>query len=425
MINPRTKLNVFRVLLVTDQCISPGGITRYTRLLFKESSKKGYDVHMICYYDNAYISRYRVATKSIRTLASFFGRKLPPPFPDPVFLAYILRIVMKHRPDIIHAHGLSAITVLPVASILRIPLIVHLHDYGFICLKRDMFDLSKLMVCKKPTIRRCLRCGIAVYGFKAAILYILLKLFAQLLTRAASIFISPSEYVKNVHVRYLNKLERKIIIIPNCVSLIESKTQSTTNELLKRYGLENSEYLLYVGKISLHKGVHDLIKAFIIFKYNHLINHSTNIKLVMAGTIDKQFKPLIEKVTNVKDILILTEVTDGELNELYSNAKGIILAPRWPEVFGLTAFEAMLYKKPIIITNVGGLIEYAKLYPFLYICAPGDHTCLIKAMKEIVNSKVQNGNYQEKTVKMLNKLSSFFSCQNILDKIMKLYEALK
>lgn len=58
---------------------------------------------------------------------------------------------------------------------------------------------------------------------------------------------------------FLQKYDRASILIPNAIRFYEKRPCSLIRE---RYGLEQGEYILYVGRISPEKGTMDLVEGY-------------------------------------------------------------------------------------------------------------------------------------------------------------------
>ena len=74
---------------------------------------------------------------------------------------------------------------------------------------------------------------------------------------------------------FLQKYDRASILIPNAIRFYEKRPCSLIRE---RYGLEQGEYILYVGRISPEKGTMDLVEGYRKAK--------TGKKLMLVGPLD-------------------------------------------------------------------------------------------------------------------------------------------
>lgn len=117
------------------------------------------------------------------------------------------------------------------------------------------------------------------------------------------------------------------------------------------FGKTHKGYLLFVGRISMEKGVHHAIDAAI---YLHL-------PLVIAAKLDQvdkeYFRQYIEPWLNGEQIKWVGEADETERNNLMSGAMAFLHPVTWREPFGLTLIEAMACGCPVIAFNKGSIPE--------------------------------------------------------------------
>ncbi len=129
-------------------------------------------------------------------------------------------------------------------------------------------------------------------------------------------------------------------------------------DIRKKYILKKDPVCLYVGRISPHKGIHLLIKAF-----NIVLKQIPNAKLLIAGkeTFDsyaKELKKLAGEV-NPNAIIFTGFVSDEELPQYYSTCDVYTTATLW-EGFNMTVVEAQACNKPVVAFNLGPHPEVVK-----------------------------------------------------------------
>lgn len=109
-------------------------------------------------------------------------------------------------------------------------------------------------------------------------------------------------------------------------------------------------YLLFVGRISMEKGVHLAVRA----------AQDLNMRLIIAAKLDKPdhayFKEYVEPYLT-KRIQWIGEVNEEERNELYRKAYAFLHPITWPEPFGLVLIEAMACGCPVIAMGKGSIPE--------------------------------------------------------------------
>jgi glycosyltransferase involved in cell wall biosynthesis len=114
-----------------------------------------------------------------------------------------------------------------------------------------------------------------------------------------------------------------------------------------------SDYLLFVGRISLDKGVHLAIDAAQI----------VDMPLIIAAKIDdadrSYFREYIEPRLSDR-VTWVGEVEEEERNELMMHARALLHPITWREPFGLVLIEALACGCPVIAFNHGSIPEIIK-----------------------------------------------------------------
>jgi len=113
-----------------------------------------------------------------------------------------------------------------------------------------------------------------------------------------------------------------------------------------------SKYILFFGRIDEYKGVDFLLN---MFKTEHRLK---NLKLIIAGKSVMSFSWLNNDGN--QNITILNRfISDEEMNWLFKNAEFVVLPYKDASQSGIIPI-AYHYGKPVLISNVDGLIEYVE-----------------------------------------------------------------
>jgi glycosyltransferase involved in cell wall biosynthesis len=132
--------------------------------------------------------------------------------------------------------------------------------------------------------------------------------------------------------------------IPNGVRAVEPvKPEIITSQ----WGLLGNDYILSVCRLIKHKGIHNLIKAYLA-----LPNPAK--KLVIVGDssyTDKYYQELRSLAGDNKNIIFTGNQTGQPLAELYSNAYLFVQASE-AEGFSISLLEAMSYGKAVIVSDI-------------------------------------------------------------------------
>ena len=145
----------------------------------------------------------------------------------------------------------------------------------------------------------------------------------------------PSLFVKRTFIEY-GIPESKIIHIPYGVDLSEFKQISKDDNVFR---------VVFVGGMTLQKGVHYILKA---FKELNL----PNSELLLIGTITEEIKPFFKKYEG--SFKYIGHVPQRELHKYYSQGSVFLIASI-QDGFGMVISQAMACGLPVICTtNTGG-----------------------------------------------------------------------
>jgi glycosyltransferase involved in cell wall biosynthesis len=114
-----------------------------------------------------------------------------------------------------------------------------------------------------------------------------------------------------------------------------------------KYGIGDSPLILYVGRISPHKGIHLLIKSFLQIKHEF-----PDAKLLIVGkhTFDRYSSNL--KAMSDESVIFAGYVPDADIPIYYAACEIYATATFW-EGFNLPLAEAQACGKPVVAFNIG------------------------------------------------------------------------
>lgn len=132
--------------------------------------------------------------------------------------------------------------------------------------------------------------------------------------------------------------------------------------VLKKHGLEAGKYILFVGRISEHKGVHKLIGAWKKAKVNLPL-------VVVGGHPVGDYEERIKKMSEGENIIFTGKLPEEDLIAVLQNCAFYCLASLG-EAYNMTILEAQACGKPVILFNAGAPPELVQ---------PGKSALLVKA----------------------------------------------
>jgi glycosyltransferase involved in cell wall biosynthesis len=141
---------------------------------------------------------------------------------------------------------------------------------------------------------------------------------------------------------------------------------------------ERREGVLYVGRLTPHKGIDRLIRAL-----------PSGIRLTCAGTGGHDprppasgYVPLLRRLAVGSPVTFVGAVPDTELPVLYRRAQVLVLPSvhrtcygdqvALPELLGLAVLEAMASGTPVVCSRLGGLPEVVRDNETGFLVTPGD-----------------------------------------------------
>lgn len=155
--------------------------------------------------------------------------------------------------------------------------------------------------------------------------------------------ISVSDGLRSYFIeKYKKRNKENTTYIPNGVC-IESKLAPN---LIKQYGVNGQDYILFLARLVPEKGAHYLVEA-----YKQL---DTNVKLIIAGGssfTDDYFDKLKSISKDNENIIYTGNVSGDLLKELYSNCLFYIL-PSDIEGMPLSLLEALSYGKYCLTSDI-------------------------------------------------------------------------
>lgn len=377
-----------RILIATDH-YPPfiGGAHRQGQLLAEGMAGFGHEVAVATAWHGGLprversgevsVHRIRQLRTAIPALVKDRNQRHQPPFPDPVTIFGLRRLIREFRPDVIHAYGWLAFSVAVAMGRKRIPLLVSARDYGYFCANRTL--LRKGEPCSGPAPLKCASCASDYYGApKGLVATAGVYAFRPMLARKMTGLHSVSNYVSEVTTRYLfgpRGAPQSLVqvTIPSFQTIepdepLENEDAEVTSFLSR---LPDEPFILYVGAFRRVKGLEELFAA-----YRRL---EAPPPLVMLGTYERDtpggFPP---------GATVLTDVPHAAVMAAWDGAMFGVMPSLWPEPFGSTVAEGMNRGRPVIGTTPGGHADMIGEGSELLVPA-GDAGALAAAMQRLVD----------------------------------------
>lgn len=153
----------------------------------------------------------------------------------------------------------------------------------------------------------------------------------------------------------------RFVVIHNSTKLKVITDVSTRTKVCNEFHLnENDVFVAVVGRIHFRKGQDYFLRAakLVIEKYGRL-----NVRFGIIGSVyDPKHDDQLSKLYYLVNQLGITNYVRfidyyENIEELYSAIDIVVVPSQFPESFGLVTVEAMMSKKPVIATALGGSLE--------------------------------------------------------------------
>jgi len=190
------------------------------------------------------------------------------------------------------------------------------------------------------------------YSFSEKLYLYFFRFLTKLSVKNIDYSVAISKYLARCFKQETGLPTRKIVY-----DKIDSKMYNkkiSGKAIIKKHNLGKDSVILYVGRISPHKGIHLLIKAF-----NIVLKDKPNAKLIVVGkhTFPKYIKQL-KKLA--KKNVIFTGFVSDELAPQYVAACDVYTTASLWEGFNLTIAEANAMGKPVVAFDIGPHKEVIK-----------------------------------------------------------------
>lgn len=223
--------------------------------------------------------------------------------------------------------------------------------------------------------------------------------------------LTVSESVKKHLDTYYQIPEYKITNLHNPFPYLKIADEVSRIQIEKKLNIEsNDRVMLFIGRISLVKGVDILFQAF-----EELVKDFSNLKLIILGSItDRRIKKQLQSLSDNVKVLPAT----NSIQDFYS-ISDIIILPSREDPFPYVMLEAGIFSKPLIGSNTGGIGEYIEHNKNGLLFEVGNINQLKESIKYLLNNpqkaKELGENLHNKVIKE-NKPEKYFGK---LDKIYK------
>ncbi|XPV68735.1 MAG: glycosyltransferase [Halarcobacter sp.] len=377
----------FKICLVSDTVYDVNGVSRFIQDYAKEAIKFEKSFYVL----TSTRKKHYEKINNIINLSAFFAVSMP--FYKSLDLVFpnffkIYSKIKEINPDLLHIStpGTVGLCALISAKILKIP-IVGIYHTDF---PSYMYKNTKSSFVKNGTIwflRRFYK------NYKA-------------------IFLRSDEYSKIVQ-EQLNFKKEDLYLVKAGINIRSFDKSYKDETIWKTYGVSKDSFkVLYVGRLSVEKGVDKLVEYWNEFNLD-------NSELILVGDLEFTLDS-----DSQKSIKVLGRKQKEQLSKLYASSDCFIF-PSTTDTLGQVVMEALSSALPVIVTNKGGPKSFVS-NDFAYIVDFDKKDEVKNAILELKNDEIIYKNKSYKAYNFMRDksishsfLDFWFDNEEILKKISK------
>ncbi len=369
-------------ILMLAQSYPPlvGGEERHVRNLSIELASRGHDVAVATLWHEGLsanecdrgvrIYRLRAMMQRVSGLFREKERRHSPPFPDPEALGALRRIIIRERPDIVHAHNWLVHSFTPLKAWSRARLVVTLHDCSLVCVQQQFLYHGTL--CSGPGVAKCLACSAEIYGIAKGVPVTLANwTWGKVEQQAVDMFLPVSNAVAEA-----NQLARREVpyqVIPNFIPDDVSVPLASDAPYLAQ--LPEGNYLLFVGNVGRDKGVEVLFQAYTAM--------GSQVPLVLIG------QPEIGFVADLPpNVRLLQSWPHHAVMGAWRRCSIALMPSICLDACPTVTMEAMAMGRPVVASRIGGLPDIVIDGETGFLITPGDYWALQEAIQRLLSDHV-------------------------------------
>jgi glycogen(starch) synthase len=169
--------------------------------------------------------------------------------------------------------------------------------------------------------------------------------------------------------------DEQVRVVPNGVDLTHWRCGAPVRD--------REPLVVFAGRLEYEKGVQVLLRT-----VPRLRRRVPGVSFVIAGTgtYETELHALARRLRLSRAVRFAGHLRDGELKELYRSAAAVAV-PSIYEPFGLVALEAAACGAPLVVSETGGLAEFADGGRTAVPVAPEDVSGLADALTELLRDR--------------------------------------
>lgn len=293
--------------------------------------------------------------------------------------AALQSVLARERPDLVHLHQVHNTGAI-AACLERVPVVVHAHDYRYVCPSSGFYYKRAREVCRRTAGPGCFTTTLSKHCLSPRPGYALdyyrrVKWVAGQANRIAAV-VAPSEAARQ---RYLAAGfdPARIEVHPYFCTLPPGDAPRP---------LPERPTALFIGRIRPNKGVDTFVEAFarlpadtraiMVGDFSDAARASVGAQAGRLGCADRlQMRPWVAR---------------AEIREVFEQATVFVFPSLWPETLGIVGIEALACGVPVVASDIGGVREWLKEGETGYLAEPKNAAKFAARIGELLKNEVLN-----------------------------------
>ena len=321
----------------------------------------------------------------------------------------IRAMVEDFRPDIAHVrniyHHLTP-SILWELKKLKIPILYHINDFKLLCPSYNLLSRGEACeACKGGTFLHALRsqCYPGVGARGTLVLEAYLHRFLGTYRKCVDFFLAPSRFVRQKFIEHGWDAE-KVGVLPHFQDVSERTSVAPPS----------NGAILYFGRLSAEKGVHDLLRAMVQIPEQ---------RLVIAGDgPEREALAALALSLRLHNVQFLGHVDRPEREALIAHSRFTVFPSHAYETFGKTILESFAQARTVIASDLGSRRELICHGRTGLLFQTGDVDGLAQAIRELLSHPAQAESMGRAAQSMVR---DHYSPEVHYQNLLALYERLK
>lgn len=354
-----------RIVQLTDQYLpSIGGTERHVANLSAALVERGHTVAVVTMgrtglaeheRDPRGFDIIRIAAPELpvlRRLSQEPTRSVHPPMPLPGTRRAVARAIAAFDADVVHGHNWLTYPYLSTTD--RVAVVHTLHDMSGVCPKMTLLDPAG-QPCAGPSLRRCIPCSSSAFSGIGGLGVTLALRTSRRLHDRIDATVGVSDVVT----------QAQSWAFPHGVTTVPTFVPDHLTTLARDVGrpafAPDGAYLLYVGALSIPKGIDIALEAYRSVRESH----TGDVPDLLLIGVAKPDTPALD----MPGVHVVFDVPHEQVMAAWRHAAGG-LVPSRREAWGQVVAEALIAGCPLIVSEAVGLAPFVAEHDAGLVAAP-------------------------------------------------------